>query len=105
MFADLLEAIVSWRTLLVALLVFILAPGAVLRLIVLAFRRDDPRRHELLAEFHAVPRIHRPLWVFEQLEVALFEGISERVVRVIRATLDTRFGVLAVVLLSTVVDL
>jgi len=73
------EAILSWRSFLIALLVFGFAPGAVLRLILLAFRRDDPRRRELLAELYAVPRIERPFWVFEQLEVALFEGIWERV--------------------------
>jgi ATP-binding cassette subfamily B protein len=52
-----------------------------LRLIVLAFPHHDPRRRELLAELHAVPRIERPFWVFEQLEVAVFEGIRGRVSR------------------------
>lgn len=79
MVAEFLNAIVSWETFLVALLVFGFAPGAALRLIVLAFHRDDPRRSELLAELHAVPRWERPFWVFEQLEVALFEGVWERV--------------------------
>jgi hypothetical protein len=77
-----LNAIVSWPALLVALLVFGFAPGVFLRVIVLAFRRDDPRRHELLAELHAVPRIERPFWVCEQLEVALFEGVGERLLGV-----------------------
>jgi hypothetical protein len=53
--------------------------GAMLRLIVLAFHREDPRRQELLAELHAVPRWERPFWVMEQLEVALFEGIWHRI--------------------------
>ena len=53
-------------------------PGAVLRLILLAFKRDDPRRTELLAELPHVPRMERPFWVFEQLEVALFEGLAGR---------------------------
>jgi hypothetical protein len=79
MVAELLDAIVSWRAFLVALVVFGFAPGALLRLIVLAFHRDDPRRNELLAELHRVPRLERPFWVFEQLEVALFEGVWERV--------------------------
>ena len=70
--------IVSWPMFIIALLVFGFAPGAMLRLIVLAFRKDDPRRSELLAELHAVPRIERPFWVFEQLEVALFEGLHGR---------------------------
>ena len=77
---EILNAIVSWKTFLVALLVFGFAPRAVLRLIVLAFQRDDPRRHELLGEFYGVPRWERPFWVFEQIEVALSEGIWERVV-------------------------
>lgn len=74
------DALVSWPAFLAALVVFGFAPGAVLRLIVLAFEADDPRRNELLAELHAVPRLERPFWVFEQLEVALCEGIWGRVV-------------------------
>jgi hypothetical protein len=61
MIAELLDPITSWRTVLVALVVFGFAPRAVLRLIVLAFRRDDPRRRELLAELHAVPHGKRPV--------------------------------------------
>ncbi len=71
---------IGWPTLLIALLVFGFAPGALLRLIVLAFDRDDPRRQELLAELYAVPRIERPFWVAEQLEVALVEGLGQRLV-------------------------
>jgi DNA-binding transcriptional MerR regulator len=71
----------AWPTFLIALLVFGFAPGALLRLIVLAFRRDDPRRRELLGELYAVPRIERPFWVIEQLEVALFEGLRGRFAR------------------------
>lgn len=63
-----------------ALIIFGFAPGAALRLIVLAFPRDDPRRRELLAELHAVKRVERPFWVVEQLEVAIFEGLWGRVV-------------------------
>jgi hypothetical protein len=74
-----LEFIVSWHTALVAAIVFGFAPGFVLRFIVLAFPRDDPRRDELLAELHAVPRIERPFWVLEQLEVALVEGLGGRI--------------------------
>ncbi len=70
----------SWTGLVSAMLVFGFAPRFVLRLIVLAFHRDDPRREELLAELHAVPRLERPLWVAEQLELALCDGIWERIV-------------------------
>lgn len=72
------DALLSWPALVAALLVFGFAPRALLRLIVLAFEPDDPRRYELLAELHAVPRMDRPFWVLEQLEVALFEGIWGR---------------------------
>jgi hypothetical protein len=79
MVGEFLNAIVSWETLLVSLLVFGFAPGAVLRLIALAYDRDDPRRSEMLAELYRVPRLERPYWVIQQLEVALFEAIWERI--------------------------
>lgn len=70
--------VLAWPTLLIALLVFGFAPGAILRLIVLAYHRDDPRRQELLGELYHVPRIERPFWVAEQLELALAEGLGQR---------------------------
>ena len=76
--AELLEAVTSWPSLLLVLVVFGFAPGFCLRLIVLAYPRNDPRWAELIAELYAVPRIQRPLWVAEQLEVALFEGLPHR---------------------------
>lgn len=91
MVTELLDAIVAWRTFLVALVVFGFAPGALLRLIVLAFPRDDPRRRELLAELPTVARTERPFWVFEQLEGALVEGIGERVVRVATRRITRRW--------------
>lgn len=78
MMGGLFDAALSWPTFLIVLLVFGFAPGAVLRLVVLAFHRDDPRRQELIAELYAVPRLMRPIWVAEQMEVALFEGLGER---------------------------
>jgi hypothetical protein len=78
--AALIFHVLSWPTLGLALLIWGFAPGALLRLIVLAFHRDDPRRRELLAELYAVPRVERPFWVAEQLEVALVEGLGERLV-------------------------
>lgn len=74
--AELLDVVTSPWNLLWALLVFGLALGLCLRLVVLAYPRNDPRRDELVAELYAVPRIQRPLWVAEQLEVALFESLS-----------------------------
>jgi DNA-binding transcriptional MerR regulator len=78
---SLITHVISWPVFVIALLVFGFAPGAVLRLIVLLFRRDDPRRRELLGELYAVPRIERPFWVIEQLEVGLFEGLRGRFAR------------------------
>jgi hypothetical protein len=76
--------IISWRALVAAVVVIGFAPRAVLRVIVLAFGRSDPRRRELLGELDSVPRWERPLWVAEQLEVALAEGIGSRLARVCR---------------------
>jgi hypothetical protein len=70
--------VLAWPTLGVALLVFGFAPGAVLRLIILLYQRENPRRRELLGELYSVPRIERPFWVAEQLETALFEGLHDR---------------------------
>jgi hypothetical protein len=55
-------------------------PGFFLRLIVLAYERDNPRHDELIAELYLVPRIERPFWVLQQLETALFEGLWPRIV-------------------------
>ncbi len=60
----LLEAVPSWPSLGLVVVVFGFAPGFCLRLIVLAYPRSDPRRAELIAEL--VPRLQRPLWVAEQ---------------------------------------
>jgi len=70
--------LLAWPTLSIALLVFGFAPGVVLRLIVLFYPRGHLRRRELLGELYAVPRIERPFWVVEQLEIALFEGLRDR---------------------------
>jgi hypothetical protein len=82
--AELLEAVASWPTLLLIVVVFGFAPGFCLRLIVLAYLRNDPRRAKLIAELYAVPRVQRPLWVAEQLEVALFEGLAHRISAALR---------------------
>ena len=70
----------AWPLFFVAPLIYGFAPGLLLRLIVRAFHPEDPRREELLAEVHAVPRLERPFWVFEQLEVAISEGLWGRIV-------------------------
>lgn len=81
MIADLISLQGLWGTLAISCLVFGLAPGAVLRFAVLMFPAGDERRKELIAELYAVPRWERPIWVFEQLEVAGCEGIGERMRR------------------------
>jgi hypothetical protein len=54
------------------------APRLVLRLLLLAYPKNDPRRDELMAELRAIPRIERPFWVAEQTELALAEGLPRR---------------------------
>ena len=76
--SSILDAAVSWEALLVGLVIFGFAPGALLRLIVLAWHREDPRRAELLGEVYEVPRLERPFWVAQQLEIAIFEGLWGR---------------------------
>lgn len=89
--ASLLETVASWRSLLLVLLVFGFAPGFCLRLIVLAYPPDHPRRRELLAELYAVPTHLRPLWVAMQLEVALFEGLGDRGSAALRRRRERRY--------------
>ena len=76
---SLLLHLISWPAAAIALFLFGFAPGAALRLIVLAFPRDDARRRELLAEVYNIPRLDQPFWVVQQLEVALFEGVGGRI--------------------------
>ncbi|HEV7647196.1 MAG TPA: tetratricopeptide repeat protein [Actinophytocola sp.] len=73
----------AWWVLPVALLSlgagFGFLPGFLLRLLVLLYPDDDPRRRELVAELYVLGRMERIEWVFQQLETALFEGVSARV--------------------------
>ncbi|MGH3692889.1 MAG: NACHT domain-containing protein [Pseudonocardiaceae bacterium] len=85
---ELIDMVASWRTLLLAVAVFGFAPGFTLRLLVKIYPRDDPRRQELVAELYSRKRIERPLWVAEQLETVLFEGLPHRVVALRRQARD-----------------
>ena len=76
--ADFLNAVASWPNLFSVLFVFGFAPGAVLRLLVLVYPKESLRRAELIAELYLVPRIERPVWVAQQAEVAIFEGLPQR---------------------------
>jgi hypothetical protein len=81
---EIANLVLSWPTLLLAVGIFGFAPGFCLRLIILLYPRDDERRSELIGELYAMPRIERPLWVGEQLEVGLFEGAPKRARKVFR---------------------
>jgi len=74
-----LSTLTSLPAFLLALVVYGLAPGLLLRVILLGFHRDDPRRAELRAELYAVPRLIRPFWVLEQVEAAVFDGVFPRI--------------------------
>lgn len=75
---ELIADIINWKWYLLALVVHGIAPGPLLRLIVLAFEKDDPRRHELIAELYYIPLVKRPFWVAQQLETALSDGVWPR---------------------------
>jgi len=68
-----------WSAPLLALFVTLgVSPGLFLRVFVRAYPVCHPRRHELIAEFAALPRRLRPLWVAQQAETALREGLPTR---------------------------
>ncbi len=73
------STLTSLPAFLLVLVIYGLAPGLLLRVILLGFHRHDPRRKELRAELYAVPRFIRPFWVLEQVEVALFDGVFPRI--------------------------
>lgn len=70
-------------------LTFGLAPGLLLRAVVLLYPKESPRRTELLAELYDEKGkrayLDRVVWVFEQLELALCEGLPQRAAIVRRA--------------------
>lgn len=77
--SELFGAIASWRSALIVFVVFGVAPGLVLRLLVKIYPKEDSRRAELIAELYAKGRIERVFFVGEQLETVIFEGIPVRV--------------------------
>lgn len=68
----------DWRPYLFFVLVFGLTPGFALRILVRAYPRDHPRRMELIAELYAQRYLERPLFVAQQLETAISEGLPAR---------------------------
>jgi hypothetical protein len=72
---------IAWGAIPTTLIVCFLVgffPGAITRQIVRIYPKRHPRRQEIVAELYAVERKWRLVWVFEQLELALFEGLPQR---------------------------
>jgi hypothetical protein len=67
------------RGLAVSLVVFAIAPGVVLRCLLLAWPRDDPVRAELLADLAMLPFRERPFFVASQIPNAVFDGLATRI--------------------------
>lgn len=75
---DLLNSIGMPWILLGLIVAFFCAPKFVLQVTLTLYPRNDDRRRELLAEYHARRYLERVIWVAEQIETALFEGMRER---------------------------
>lgn len=67
-----------WWLLLSIPVVFGLAPRFLARAVARAYPKGHPRRAELRAEVEAVPRWEQPLWVFDQLDLVLFDALPLR---------------------------
>lgn len=82
---ELIQAATNWYGLpagaLTVMLTLGFAPGFVLRLLVRIYPKDDPRRRELVAELYVLGYWQRLLFVGEQLETAIFEGLPRRLRR------------------------
>ncbi|MFB9923248.1 hypothetical protein ACFORO_06270 [Amycolatopsis halotolerans] len=66
-------------TLFLTALVFGFFPVFAVNLLARVYPKGHPRRAELVAELHDVPRRERLIWVAEQLATVLFDGVPERV--------------------------
>ena len=77
MIGELLSIPGAMATFLVSLIVFGVAPGPVLAMIVRLIP-DMDRRRELQAELYEVPPWERPYWVAQQMEVAIRIGLCPR---------------------------
>ncbi|MBB1158489.1 hypothetical protein [Amycolatopsis dendrobii] len=66
-------------TLVLTALVFGFFPVFAVNLLARVYPKGHPRRAELVAELHDVPRRERLIWVAEQLATVLFDGVPERV--------------------------
>lgn len=88
--AELITELVDWKLGLLAIFVYAVCPQWILRLLVRAYGRDDPRRYELLGEVYAVPYVRRPFWVAEQVETALADAAMPRLRWAIQGALEGR---------------
>jgi hypothetical protein len=76
---DMLDFVGSpWVDILMAIVLFSLAPDIVLRLLVFFYPKGSDRRKELIAELRVVPRKERPFWVAEQITFIISEGFGDR---------------------------
>jgi hypothetical protein len=73
-----LSAFASWHFVVIVLLVFGFAPGAVLRIVVKAWPKGDPMRGALRGDFAVRSHWERPFFVAAQIDNALFDGLGAR---------------------------
>lgn len=67
-----------WWLLLAIPIVFGAAPRVFARALARAYPKGHPRRAELRAEVEKVPRWEQPIWIFDQLDLVLFEAMPSR---------------------------
>jgi hypothetical protein len=77
--AELIKLITTPAGLLLTVLIFGFMPGFLLRLIVMMYPPGHVRRRELPAELYKLGRLERIMFVAEQFETAIFEGIGSRI--------------------------
>jgi len=70
--------VTDWRAGLIVLVVFGVAPGLVLRLMLMVYPRRHPRRQEILAELYNLDFHKQPFYVAQQFELAITEGLPAR---------------------------
>lgn len=70
-----LSGLLSWRSLLTAVVVYSVAPYALLWLALHLWPKDHPRRAEYDAEYDVVPIYRRPFWVGDAVVRSLLNGL------------------------------
>jgi hypothetical protein len=92
--ADIISSIGLWPLLVIVVVCWGIAPTLIVRLASMLYPREDPRRQEMVAEMHAVPRRERPLWALEEATRAIWDGVPERI-RIFRGGVRTGAFVIA----------